>query len=729
MNQYEKEMEEFCQVTSLLDFVKCFHDLYRQGIPKDSQKLEVKISSKRSKLKLVHLNRLASDCVTTFSIPKICGLILKSVTLGCFLVTWLVPAHYSKLLRWKLSICHKMFFEDHDIQCVTLDKEVCYQKGSVRAPINPAHEVISDTTITEEVFELRNMMKVVMRSSPPFTMTQLCTAYVYKILSQHISSQGERIILRSLAKLPQTVRKKFSALCKEAYKRTTQDLNAVSTFSMSKDGLGFTSCIQSSRQVFLHRTLQQYLAALYVVNADSSKVLEEITTRVEQAQHSYFYYFIAGLSGDKKWIYDALLKSFQHHLNMYILLFEVGNPLITSHNLEQVEVIDAQTQSGLLTTVQNLFTNIVPSLQNLTDFKFTEWDAFLRDSLQSRAVAMSYTMYIVGYMLCFGSGVWQLQQHWDLPIVEKITRGLIAALENTCKCEGEFPHKDLKVNIEVSSNTLDMEYFMNMPLCILEKIRTLKLSSNNFQELTTTSSTINLVSEFAIFVSDLFGRDYHIEEFELNTKCFDSESLDTIMGGLHDSKHLRSLKFCGDLTVDHLISLYENLKKNDSTIVELYFDQCGLEEEGTFQLAKMLMKNTSLKVLSITGKNNAIGSISEFAIAKALQINNHLKTLDLRSVQLSSEGACSVGEMLSVNQSLQTLCLDHTNIDDEGAIWLVDGLTANKTLRELGLYHCGTSDSFDSDPLVNALKSGNVSTSSRVSFNSQQGVSQDDQFF
>ena len=704
MNKYEMEMAQFCEETSLLDFVKSFPELFRRGIPKDYQNFEVKISSKRNELKLVHLNRLENACVATFSLPKICGLILKAVTHGCFLVTWLVPALYSRLLRWKLSICHEKFFEEHDIQCVSLEKEVCYQKGSERTPINPAHEVASNTTITEEVFELRNMMEKVMRSSPPFTMTQLCTAYVCKILTQYLSSQGKKIIIKSLAKLSPEVCKKFLKLCKVACKKTIQDINTVGTYSLHNDGLGLTSCVQGSHQVFLHRTLQHYLAALYVVDSNSPRVLEVITARVEHSQHSYLYYFIAGLASDKEWIYESLLKSFQDHINKYILQFEVGN----LRSLKKVEALDVQTQSSLLTTVQNLITDSVPSLQSLTDFKFMEWGAPLHVSFESKAAAIKFTMHIVGYTLYFGSSVWQIQNRWGFPIVKGITRGLIAALENSCKCEAEFPSEDLKLNIEVI--TSDMEYLMKMPLNMLEKTQILKLLPNCFQDLRPISS-VGLVLECATFMAELFEKDCYIEEFELKTRHFDSDALDTIIHGLQHSKHLRTLKFCEDLTVDHLSSLSESLKKEDSTIAELCVDQCGIEDEGAFELAEMLMENTSLKVLSITGGNNTIGSRSVGAIAKSLQVNDQLKTLDLRAVQLNSEGARSMGKMLSVNHSLQTLCLDHSNIEYEGASGLAEGLAVNETLQVLEL--CGTSDS-NLVPLVSALKGGSVSTALSV---------------
>ncbi len=134
MNTYEKELIDFREVTSLHDFIKCFPEYYDEVLesPSNSHRLKVKVGDKYNTLK--HLDRLEKGFVSTFSLPDICGLILKKISLGCFLITWYVPAHYTKLLRWKLSICPEQFFKTHDIESVILNGEVHYAKGSKRTP-------------------------------------------------------------------------------------------------------------------------------------------------------------------------------------------------------------------------------------------------------------------------------------------------------------------------------------------------------------------------------------------------------------------------------------------------------------------------------------------------------------------------------------------------------------------------------------------------------------------
>lgn len=96
------------------------------------------------------------------------------------------------------------------------------------------------------------------------------------------------------------------------------------------------------------------------------------------------------------------------------------------------------------------------------------------------------------------------------------------------------------------------------------------------------------------------------------------------------------------LTVDHIINLTNFMKKNSCKLTELKLDQCGIEDEGAFELGDMLCVNTSLQALSITGECN-IKIHGILAIAKALRVNNTLKELNFTSVEIEDEGACELG--------------------------------------------------------------------------------------
>ena len=330
MKSYKEDLKSFKKETSLHDFVKCFPKFSSES-PRlttgSNHRLEVKVGGKIGKL--IDLDRLEKGFVSTFSLPEICGLILKKMSPGCFLVTWMVPAPYIKLLRWKLSICDEQFYKRHDVESVNLDGEVCYVRGLERTPINPATELVSDMEITKETFELRAMTKIVMESSPPLTMTQLCTAYTFKLLTHHLSHHPvhgkSNLRIQSFTDLPQDTHKQFLHLCQLAYKgiliryRGTRSLLPEHT-----EGLGLTVDFEGS-VYFIHRTLQEYLAAVYISNTIQEGIIRYFEEFLNLPYFGYLPYFITGLT-KLRFMTGQMLLKIRQRISKYLLMFESEFP-------------------------------------------------------------------------------------------------------------------------------------------------------------------------------------------------------------------------------------------------------------------------------------------------------------------------------------------------------------------------------------------------------------------
>ena len=81
MRSYEEDLKSFSKETSLHDFIKCFPKLSSESLhlaAGSNHKLEVKVGGRNCKL--IDLDQLEKGFVSTFSLPEICGLILKNVT-------------------------------------------------------------------------------------------------------------------------------------------------------------------------------------------------------------------------------------------------------------------------------------------------------------------------------------------------------------------------------------------------------------------------------------------------------------------------------------------------------------------------------------------------------------------------------------------------------------------------------------------------------------------------
>ena len=341
MNQYEIEWRAFSEETSIHDFVKCFPELYQRGMESaNKSELNVKLGDK---FKLRDLNRLEKAFVTTFSLPEICGLILKKISTGCFNITWMVPVHYAKLLRWKLSICDEEFFKKHDIESVSLDGEECYFKGSERTPINPAEEVASNMEIIHEEFELLNMMDKVVKSSPPFTVTQLCTAYTCKLLTHHLSNHpvyGEKQLqIHKFSDLPPEIHRKFIYLSRLAYEGFIREFHShcLSFIPKDIDGVGLTTFENLGLHMFIHKTLQCYLAAVHIsttITDGISEYAEELSPYIKAA--GYLPYFVAGLT--KLTFIDEVFTVLKKNVSICLMSFEANHPGIANKNLSSSNV-------------------------------------------------------------------------------------------------------------------------------------------------------------------------------------------------------------------------------------------------------------------------------------------------------------------------------------------------------------------------------------------------------
>eukprot|EP00808_Paulinella_micropora_P009205 g5181.t1 len=86
-------------------------------------------------------------------------------------------------------------------------------------------------------------------------------------------------------------------------------------------------------------------------------------------------------------------------------------------------------------------------------------------------------------------------------------------------------------------------------------------------------------------------------------------------------------------------------------------------------------------VLDLSDKSLEVAGTS--AVAKGLQVNNTLQTLDLYKNNIGPDGAKAIGKVLEVNSSLKTLDLSFNGIGDEGLKHIAAALKENKTVIEL----------------------------------------------
>ena len=127
----------------------------------------------------------------------------------------------------------------------------------------------------------------------------------------------------------------------------------------------------------------------------------------------------------------------------------------------------------------------------------------------------------------------------------------------------------------------------------------------------------------------------------------------------------------------------EKLRANDKGLVDLGISGSAIGDEGAKILAKALESNTMLQSLELGNSN--IGGEGATALASVLTKSSALKTLYLRGNHIGDEGAIALSKALKVNDCLEHLYLGGNGIGIEGVKAFADAFTQNSTLQTIYL--------------------------------------------
>ena len=626
----------------------------------------------------------------------------------------MVPAPYIKLLRWKLSICDEQFFKRHNVESVYLDGEMCYVRGSERTPINPAIELVSDMEITKETFEFRAMTKIVMESSPPFTKTQLCTAYTCKLLTHHLSHHPvhskSNLRIQSFTDLPQDIHTQFLHLCQLAYEGILSGYRGTrSLLPEHTEGLGLTVDFEGS-VYFIHRTLQEYLAAVYISITIREGISDYFEEFLNLPYFGYLPYFIAGLTKLRFMNCQMLLK-IRQRISKYLLMFEsefphdltkrtmsnlteftdttiINNVMLILKGVElstSSDIRSASTWSDLSMYLGLWHSNVGSwSASTRFDLSMDSRPVITRSALHPEySVSWNYSHYITGRLLPLSDHCWKLTS-----MNEFMNKGFVEAIESVCNYKGvEFPSQNFKLTID-SYNYRRLSY---LPYSILNRIEAMTLY-NSFEE---EISELECISDKLINLHEVYLKCRlnivtpflsHLKTLKiLNLKWNyigdDGASEITKILSVNQSLEELNIKHNG-ITDRGASELAEGLQRNKTLkILNLGWNEIG--DDGASEIAKTLLVNQSLEELNI--KHNDITERGASELAEGLKENKTLKILNLAGNEIGDDGASEIAKTLLVNQSLEELNIEHNGITERGASALAEGLQGNKTLKILNL--------------------------------------------
>ena len=168
---------------------------------------------------------------------------------------------------------------------------------------------------------------------------------------------------------------------------------------------------------------------------------------------------------------------------------------------------------------------------------------------------------------------------------------------------------------------------------------------------------------------------------------------------------VNSLTLCGDDGIGQYVNELKEALQANTTLISLKL--CNINNNGAVNIAKAIQMNTTLQTLDMSHNqisklylptNTIIGEGAK-VVAEAIQVNTTLETLDLSFNRLSDDGASFISDIL---KSLQQLNMSRNDISNKGAKVIAEANRLNTTLEKLDLSFNKLSDdgaSFISDGL------------------------------
>ena len=544
-------------------------------------------------------------------------------------------------------------------------------------------------------------------SPPPTTMTELLTAFTLKILVDHLSTRPvhhKQLKITTFSDLPKDIYKQFQDLCKMAFEGILNRQQLV--FSVSDLPTGFASLglMQEVHQLytesgtssyhFIHLTLQEYLAAVHISQLPAQEQTRLFQEHVNSGHFKMTIKFLAGLTKLANMAPDVTKTK----LTFFHFLFEAKDILVTSESLGLDEIV------------------VRPQ------YFWTPLD-----------------YYVTGHAISHSNCSWRLffnHSSVDDGRFELFCKGCAPPLRTGCK--GHIVHANFSEN---SITSKSIQSFVNIPPCIIQKMKELELHHNKLdgsacdllaKAVPSMSSLRRLWLSFnpiesggavkvikalcygevkellldntGIGVPDcealceLLKSNCSLEELKTCENNFSSESVASIITGLSHNSSLVDLDISNShFSMANVISLASVVKDRTCTselklkLKMLNLQDCHISSKGAVELAAGLCKNTTLTNLNLG--HNPIGVDVEgvTAVAKLLEEvgGDHSKVtlthLVLRNCHIGGQGARELAAALCKNSTLKHLNLNHNHIGVEGASSISDMLQHNTSLEVLHL--------------------------------------------
>ena len=525
--------------------------------------------------------------------------------------------------------------------------------------IRPMLYIPLNCAIVVEVYRVYKSNKTLIPKTWTDLYSSLLRSLLLRYLDDHPVHQRQSWKTDSFRDLPADVYQQLCEVSRIAYEGILQDQQVIfSDLASDFNSLGLMQCVPelyvdnvSSKSFnFLHLTLQEYLAALYLSEQPAG---EQIKLFINYRKQQLKIYRLLSLSRD---------SNDQSHTHFRtVLRFLAGLRKFTDYPVSSIRSLLTDPGRGISRS------DLMISLDGL------HWMFEARCSNVCEALGMSvvgvdpgvrtvtsFYCFVLGYCVSHSNCAWVVTLFHCGIGDEEVTMLVRGAKEGEAKHSGHISVMNMGDN-EITKTGLNQ--LLKIPE--LMKLIKLDLTSNplgrggavsllnsplihNLEELSLAETGIGV--EDCQALSKLLASSPTLQELNISDNTLPPEAVELIITGLKNNTALEKLYIrLSQFSLQNCISL---ASLTQPKYLDLQY--CDIHDEGAIEVAKLLNQNT-VTLLLLGG--NPISANGAGVFAENLFYNTSMVMLDLECESIGLEGTQKLIDSLSRNTTLRILCL------------------------------------------------------------------------
>ena len=476
--------------------------------------------------------------------------------------------------------------------------------------------------IVVEIYRVHKSSKSLIPKTWTDLYSSLLRSLLLRYLDDHPVYARQSWQSNSFHDLPADVYQQLCELGRIAYEGILRDQQVIfSDLPSDFNSLGLMQCVPelyvdevaaAESFNFLHLTLQEYMAALYMSEQPVEKQIELfLKYRVEARSYGRFRTMLRFLAGLRKFT-DYPISSIRSLLDVYFC---------------------GENSTKLLISLDGVHWMFEATCRNVCE-------AIGMSTVGVRRLysVSSFDCFVLGYCVSHTNCPWEVELNIGDEGLAMLVRGAM---------EGEAKHCGYISALKMLSSGITstgLDQLLKLPELL--ELRKLDLSNNplgrggavsllrsplhNLEELVLDQTAIGV--EDCQALSELLSSSPTLQWISICGNNFCSEAVEIIITGLKNHTALEKLDISGSLfNLQNCISL-ASLTQSPR---DLHLAFCRIDDEGTIQVAGLLNQNT-VTALDLRGNPITVKGASEFA--EKLLHNTSLRKLDMFSSSIGPEG-------------------------------------------------------------------------------------------